>query len=327
MNATSAAATAEGADARRLRWPSTAASRCARRRCRRGWRWATPRRRWSTGCWSTIASGRSTPATRACSRSATRTLFVEMMGGGYADAVATGTASLYVALAALDLPKGSEVLVSPITDPGSLAAIVLNGLKPRLMDSMPGSYNVGPEQFAARITPDVTARRDRACRGPGRPSRQDRRDRARARHQGAGGLRQAHFAKLRGTARRHFRRHRRLLHHVPQGAHDRARPAASSTPVISRCSARALAHADRGKPRWREDFRRSRSRQLSVPGAQPQHRRDFLRDRHRVAVARDADHRRAPGLRVRFGGAADRRLEGVQALSVHARQPRRSSIR
>ena len=73
-------------------------------------------------------------------------LFVEMMGGGYADAVATGTASLYVALAALDLPKGSEVLVSPITDPGSLAAIVLNGLKPRLMDSMPGSYNVGPER-------------------------------------------------------------------------------------------------------------------------------------------------------------------------------------
>lgn len=82
-------------------------------------------------------------------------LFVEMMGGGYADAVATGTASLYVALAALDLPRGSEVLVSPITDPGSLAAIVLNGLKPRLMDSMPGSYNVGPDEFAARVTPEV----------------------------------------------------------------------------------------------------------------------------------------------------------------------------
>ena len=66
------------------------------------------------------------------------------------------TASLYVALAALDLPRGSEVLVSPITDPGSLAAIVLNGLKPRLMDSMPGSYNVGPDEFSQRITPDVT---------------------------------------------------------------------------------------------------------------------------------------------------------------------------
>jgi perosamine synthetase len=81
--------------------------------------------------------------------------FVDMMGGGYADAVATGTSALYVAVAALDLPKGSEVIVSPITDPGTLAAIVLNGLKPRLADSKPGSYNIGVEQFAERITPDV----------------------------------------------------------------------------------------------------------------------------------------------------------------------------
>src|SRR3990167_2292727 len=41
---------------------------------------------------------------------------VNRMGGGYADAVATGTAALYVALLALNLPKKSEVLVSPITD-------------------------------------------------------------------------------------------------------------------------------------------------------------------------------------------------------------------
>src|SRR5260370_1768727 len=73
--------------------------------------------------------------------------FVEMMGGGYADAVATGTAALYVAIAALDLPKGSEVIVSPITDPGTLSSVVLNGLKPRLMDSNPDTYNVSPTQF------------------------------------------------------------------------------------------------------------------------------------------------------------------------------------
>ena len=65
--------------------------------------------------------------------------FVAMMGGGYADAVATGTASLFIALAALDLPRDSEVLVSPITDPGSISAIILNGLKPRLCDSKPDS--------------------------------------------------------------------------------------------------------------------------------------------------------------------------------------------
>lgn len=83
--------------------------------------------------------------------------FVEYMGGGYADAVATGTAALYVAIAALDLPKGSEVLVSPITDPGTLSAIVLNGLTPKLMDSMEGSYNVGCEQMYERIDSKTSA--------------------------------------------------------------------------------------------------------------------------------------------------------------------------
>jgi perosamine synthetase len=83
--------------------------------------------------------------------------FVAMMGGGYADAVATGTGALYVALAALELPKGSEVLVSPITDPGTLSAIILNGLKPRLCDSRPDSYNIGLEQVRERLTPNVSA--------------------------------------------------------------------------------------------------------------------------------------------------------------------------
>ena len=44
-------------------------------------------------------------------------LFVEMMGGGYADAVATGTASLFVALAALDLPKGARCWSRPLPIP------------------------------------------------------------------------------------------------------------------------------------------------------------------------------------------------------------------
>jgi perosamine synthetase len=84
-------------------------------------------------------------------------LFAEMMGGGYADAVASGTAALFVAIAALELPKGSEVIVSPITDPGTLSAIVLNGLRPRLVDTAPDSFNVGLEQLEARITPNVSA--------------------------------------------------------------------------------------------------------------------------------------------------------------------------
>src|SRR5207237_4101930 len=83
--------------------------------------------------------------------------FVAMMGGGYADAVATGTSALFVAVAALELPEGSEVLVSPITDPGAISAIILNRLRPRLADSTPGSYNIGAAQFRERITPQTRA--------------------------------------------------------------------------------------------------------------------------------------------------------------------------
>lgn len=82
-------------------------------------------------------------------------LFEQMHGGGYADAVATGTTSLYVALAALNLPKNSEVLVSPITDPGTLSAIILLGLKPRLIDTKPFSYNTDAAQLEARISPNT----------------------------------------------------------------------------------------------------------------------------------------------------------------------------
>jgi len=74
--------------------------------------------------------------------------FCKMMGGGYADSVATGTAAIFVAIAALNLPEMSEVLVSPITDPGTLNAIIMNKLKPKLADTMPGSYNVGGESAA-----------------------------------------------------------------------------------------------------------------------------------------------------------------------------------
>ena len=83
--------------------------------------------------------------------------FVSMMGGGFADSVATGTAAVFIALAALDLPKGSEVIVSPITDPGTLSAITMNGLRPRLADARPNDYNMGVQQFLDRIAPNVSA--------------------------------------------------------------------------------------------------------------------------------------------------------------------------
>jgi dTDP-4-amino-4,6-dideoxygalactose transaminase len=181
------------------------------------------------------------------------TAFAEMMGGGYADAVATGTAALFVALAALELPKASEVIVSPITDPGTISAIILNGLTPKLADSAPGSYNAGPEQIEARIGPRT------ACvlvvHSVGRAAEIDEITRlARAR-----GLRvledcsQAHGALHQGARVGSFGD----IAAFSTMYRKASITGASGGVVYSRDQdlyRRALAHADRGKPRWIEGF-------------------------------------------------------------------------
>lgn len=83
--------------------------------------------------------------------------FAAFMGGGYADAVSSGTVACYVALAALSLPPKSEVIISPVTDSGPLNSIIMQGFVPVVADSSPDSYNMGVEQFLARITPKTKA--------------------------------------------------------------------------------------------------------------------------------------------------------------------------
>ena len=83
--------------------------------------------------------------------------FADFMGGGYADAVSSGTAACFVALAALDLPPKSEVIIAPVTDSGPLNCIIMQGLVPVVADSAPGSYNMGVEQFLNRVTPRTKA--------------------------------------------------------------------------------------------------------------------------------------------------------------------------
>lgn len=74
------------------------------------------------------------------------------MGPGFADAVSSGTAALFLAAAALELPVGSEVICSPVTDPGGLTPLVALGLKPVLADSTPGSWRLAAAEVAARVT-------------------------------------------------------------------------------------------------------------------------------------------------------------------------------
>lgn len=83
--------------------------------------------------------------------------FAEMQGGGYADAVSSGTASLYVALKSLKLPAGSLIATSPVTDASVIGVICEQGHRPYLIDSAPDSYNVTLEQLEDRFRPDIKA--------------------------------------------------------------------------------------------------------------------------------------------------------------------------
>ena len=65
---------------------------------------------------------------------------------GYCDAVSSGTAALHVALAALELPRGSTILLTPIADPGCVAAAAGLGHRIRLLDCAPGSLNTSLKQ-------------------------------------------------------------------------------------------------------------------------------------------------------------------------------------
>lgn len=179
--------------------------------------------------------------------------FVSMMGGGHADAVATGTSALYISVAALDLPKGSEVLVSPITDPGTLSAIILNGLKPRVCDSKPDSYNIGVAQILERVAPNVSA--IIVVHAAGQAAEVDKIV-PEAHKRGIKVIEdcsQSHGAKIRGRLVGTFgdiaafsTMYRKAHMAGPSGGMVYTRDL--------ELFRKAYAHADRGKPKWRSDF-------------------------------------------------------------------------
>lgn len=69
----------------------------------------------------------------------------------------SGTASLHIAVAALRLRPGDEVIVSPITDMGSVIGILYQQGVPVFADLDPRSYNLDPADVRRRITPKTRA--------------------------------------------------------------------------------------------------------------------------------------------------------------------------
>jgi len=78
--------------------------------------------------------------------------FARYFNTGYAVAASSGTAAIHTALAAVGVGWQDEVITSPITDMGSIIAIVAQGALPVFADVDPCTYNMSPEAVEKVIT-------------------------------------------------------------------------------------------------------------------------------------------------------------------------------
>ncbi|NBF03294.1 aminotransferase class I/II-fold pyridoxal phosphate-dependent enzyme [Pseudomonas sp. Fl5BN2] len=83
--------------------------------------------------------------------------FAKYLQADYCTGVANGLDALVLALDALRLNVGDEVIVPANTYIASILAIVRLGLKPVLVEPCIRSYNIDPDKIAASITPRTKA--------------------------------------------------------------------------------------------------------------------------------------------------------------------------
>lgn len=83
--------------------------------------------------------------------------FSEYCGSKFCIGVASGFDALYLSLIALDLPKGSEVLVPSNTYIATIFSILQAGLKPVLVEPRLTTYNIDPEQIKHHLSQKTRA--------------------------------------------------------------------------------------------------------------------------------------------------------------------------
>ncbi|MDD2317378.1 MAG: DegT/DnrJ/EryC1/StrS aminotransferase family protein [Desulfobacterales bacterium] len=83
--------------------------------------------------------------------------FADYCGVRHAIALANGSVALDLALLALDIGPGDEVIVTPRTFVASAACVVLRGAKPVFVDVDPDSQNITAESIRRGITPRTRA--------------------------------------------------------------------------------------------------------------------------------------------------------------------------
>lgn len=81
----------------------------------------------------------------------------EITNAPYAAAMSSGSAAVHVAVGALEIEPGAEVVTTPITDMGSVIGILYQNAIPVFADVDPHTYNLTPASIAAAITPHTRA--------------------------------------------------------------------------------------------------------------------------------------------------------------------------
>jgi dTDP-4-amino-4,6-dideoxygalactose transaminase len=83
--------------------------------------------------------------------------FAAYCGTRHAVAVNTGTSALHLALLALDIGPGDEVITVPFTFIATVSAICYTGAKPVFVDVEPSTLTMDPARLEAAITPRTRA--------------------------------------------------------------------------------------------------------------------------------------------------------------------------
>ncbi|HZN22028.1 MAG TPA: DegT/DnrJ/EryC1/StrS family aminotransferase, partial [Gaiellaceae bacterium] len=83
--------------------------------------------------------------------------FAEYLDVKHALAVTSGTAAMHLALAALGVGPGDEVVTTPITWPATANVVVHVGATPVFADVRPGDLNIDPEHAASLVGPRTKA--------------------------------------------------------------------------------------------------------------------------------------------------------------------------
>jgi dTDP-4-amino-4,6-dideoxygalactose transaminase len=83
--------------------------------------------------------------------------FAALYGKRHCVACGSGTAAVHLAIASLQLPPGSEVITTSITDMGTLTGILYQGLVPVFADVEPDTLNMDPASVRAAVTPRTRA--------------------------------------------------------------------------------------------------------------------------------------------------------------------------